>query len=281
MAHSILTSRIISTPNKGSRNGAKVDHIILHHFASKGFAGVLDMWARAKRAASCNYAVSNEGELVSVVPEELRSWSVANAAWDSRSITFEIENERTGDASGWPVSAAAHEKVAMAVADIARRYGIPIDREHIIGHREVYTRHRAGYATACPGGLNLDGIVRRAAELAGGAAPVVAPTITLPVPGDPGANKGIQKMLKALHGYTGNIDDDFGKGSWSAMQRFLRAWGYTGPIDGVASRGGPTWRAVQRWLAARYGYRADIDGIPGNGTLTAWAAANSANYAAF
>ena len=42
------------------------------------------------------------------------------------------------------------------------RHGIPCDRSHIIKHGEVV-------ATACPGGLDVDKIVRRANEIMGGA----------------------------------------------------------------------------------------------------------------
>ena len=163
LIYSGYTNRSISTPNQGSRNGVRPQYIVLHHMASTSFQGVLNMWATASRVGSANYAISNEGEVVGVVPEEYRSWSLSSAAWDSRSITFEIENESAG--GSWPVSTAAHEATAKVVSDLARRYGIPLDRDRVLGHREVYTRYGASYPTACPGGLNMDWIVSRARQL--------------------------------------------------------------------------------------------------------------------
>jgi len=127
--------------------------------ASTGFEGVLSMWTNATRQGSANYAISNEGQIVGAVPEENRSWSLSNYPFDARSITFEIENESLG--GSWPVSPAAHDATAKVVADICTRYGIPCDRRHVLTHREVAAMGYS-YATACPGGLNADLIVKLA-----------------------------------------------------------------------------------------------------------------------
>jgi N-acetyl-anhydromuramyl-L-alanine amidase AmpD len=173
MGFSKYTQRTINTPYKSSRNGTKVTTIVLHHMASTSLDGVLSMWINATRQGSANYAIGNEGQIIGAVDEDLRSWSLANAAFDSKSITFEIENEALG--GSWPVSSAAHEATAKVVADICQRYGIAINRTNILGHREVYSRYGVGYSTACPGGLNMDWIVNRANQIASGTA---APTPT-------------------------------------------------------------------------------------------------------
>lgn len=167
MTYSSLISRAITTPNQSSRGGRAIDHIILHHMASTNGRAVEQMMSSGSKEVSANYIQRNDGELVGVVPEEKRSWSVSNAEWDGRSITVETENHST---EGWTISAAAHEKLAQLVADVAKRYNLPINRSVVIGHREVYTIHHAGYSTACPGGLDLDWIVARALQIAASAA---------------------------------------------------------------------------------------------------------------
>lgn len=142
-----------------------MDHIILHHCATTNMDAVLDMMVSGSRQVSSNYVVK-DGRRASVVPEEYRSWSVGDAPWDSRAITFEIANEASGEP--WPVSAASHESVALLVADIAGRYGIPLNRDRILGHRELWTRYRASYQTSCPGGLDMDWIVNRAIQITTG-----------------------------------------------------------------------------------------------------------------
>jgi N-acetylmuramoyl-L-alanine amidase len=159
-----LTTRTISTAQHGPRSRA-IDHIILHHAASGNLNGVLDMISRATRRVSYNYVIGPGGEIVGVVNETRRSWSVANEPWDSRSITICAINSSVG--GSWPVSDATHNAMARLVGEVCRRRGIPINRTRIFGHRELFTRHGAGYATACPGGLNMDRVVAQASSGAG------------------------------------------------------------------------------------------------------------------
>jgi N-acetylmuramoyl-L-alanine amidase len=156
-----LTNRTISTAQHGPRSRA-IDHVILHHAASGNLNGVLDMISRATRRVSYNYVIGPDGTIVGVVNETRRSWSVANEPWDSRSVTICAINSSVG--GSWPVSEATHQRMGALVGDICRRRGIPINRTRIFGHRELFTRHGAGYATACPGGLNMDRVVQLAAS---------------------------------------------------------------------------------------------------------------------
>lgn len=154
-----LITRTISTPHQSGRiAGSRIDSVILHHAASASLENTLATVAGTARQVSYNYVIGNAGEIVGAVGEQNRSWSVANAAWDSRAITICHVNERVGDP--WPVSAAAHEASARLVADLHTRLGIPLTRTRILGDRQIR-------ATACPGGLNMDAVVARAVQLLG------------------------------------------------------------------------------------------------------------------
>lgn len=86
---------------------------------------------------------------------------------------------------------------------------------------------------------------------------------------------GLQKIAR-LNGYTGTLDQNFGSGSMSGFAAFLRErWGYVGGSTLNATM----WRAIQRWLKARWGYSGAIDGIPGPLTRTALLRADTANWA--
>lgn len=62
------------------------------------------------------------------------------------------------------------------------------------------------------------------------------------------------------------------KRTWRGLQGYLAAyWGYRGAIDGVP--GVNTWTACQKWLAAAWLYKGAIDGVPGPQT---WAAMDRA-----
>ncbi len=97
---------------------------------------------------------------------------------------------------------------------------------------------------------------------------------------------GVQRMLKADFGYTGRIDNDPGKGSVSALQRFLNAKGYARralghdlTVDGDDR--GETLAAVQQWLKEKWGYAGAIDRDRGPGTTAAWGRAEAANGRAY
>lgn len=86
---------------------------------------------------------------------------------------------------------------------------------------------------------------------------------------------GLQKVAR-LYGYSGALDQNFGSGSMAGFAQFLRRnWGYVG--NDVL--GPQMWRAIQRWLAARWGYHAGVDGIPGAETRKALLRADTGNWA--
>lgn len=138
------------------RQGTKIDRIVLHHNASTS-DNIPGVWQN--RAASAHYQVTPNA-IRQCVDEGNVAWHAGNWAMNLRSIGIEHLNS-TG-APNWDVADETEERSAALVADICKRYGIPCDRGHIIKHGEVS-------ATACPGGLDIDKIVRRANEILGGA----------------------------------------------------------------------------------------------------------------
>lgn len=138
------------------RQGTKIDRIVLHHNASTS-DNIPGVWQN--RAASAHYQVTPNA-IRQCVDEGNTAWHAGNWAMNLRSIGIEHLNS-TG-APNWDVADETEERSAALVADICKRYGIPCDRGHILKHGEVS-------ATACPGGLDIDKIVRRANEILGGA----------------------------------------------------------------------------------------------------------------
>lgn len=244
MTFSKLTTETRSTSQQSGRENTAIDMVILHHSATTNTENVLDMMTSGSRRVSANYVVKDR-RIVGVVPEEYRAWTSGSssdggkgAAFDRRAITFEIQNERNGDP--WPVSAESHETVAQLLADFHRRYGVKLDRDHVVGHRELWTRWHASYATACPGGLNIDAIVNRAKELVAGATPAK------PTPAKPG-------------------------GASSAPGFPLPAGSYFGPKSGPAQSvsGYFSHRAdLKRWQQRMHdrGWTVTVDGLYGPNT---------------
>lgn len=138
------------------RQGTKIDRIVLHHNASTS-DNIPGVWQN--RAASAHYQVTPSA-IRQCVDEGNTAWHAGNWAMNLRSIGIEHLNS-TG-APNWDVADETEERSAALVADICKRYGIPCDRSHILKHSQTS-------ATACPGGLDVDKIVRRANEILGGA----------------------------------------------------------------------------------------------------------------
>jgi len=140
---------------------------VLHHGATTSAEQIIAMMVTGSRVVSAHQVVK-DGSRTAVVPEQYRAFSLSSAYWDSAAFTVECANEST---DGWTVSAASHESLAILVADWATRYGWWPHRDGddetwtVIGHREVYSIHDASYATACPGGMDLDWIARRAQQI--------------------------------------------------------------------------------------------------------------------
>ena len=170
MTFSNVATRTSGNGNQFGPRGRSVDHFVVHHAATSSLSQVLGMMSSGSRQVSSNNVVKDT-EIVGVVPDEYRSWSLSSPLWDGRSITVETCNSATGDASGWPISEQSYQSLAKLIADCATRYGFPINRDRIIGHREVYSRHGASYQTACPGGIDLDRLVRMAKEVQGSGRP--------------------------------------------------------------------------------------------------------------
>lgn len=85
------------------------------------------------------------------------------------------------------------------------------------------------------------------------------------------AYKNYQTFLRA-YGYTGNIDGVWGAGTQTAHAAYYTA--FNAPKPGATpSAGVPTglrWQGIQEMLKRLYGYTGLIDGIAGSGTISAF-----------
>ncbi|MCT2043617.1 peptidoglycan recognition protein family protein [Pseudoclavibacter alba] len=166
-----IATRESSSNGMWSPREANVDTLLVHHAASGSLESMLGMIASGAREVSANFVVCDE-QIVCVVWPERRAWTSgspydggAGARWDHRSITVETINSATGDGSGWPISDASYRSLARLARWMDATYpSFHIDRDHIIGHRELWIRFGASYPTECPGGIDLD----RVASLARG-----------------------------------------------------------------------------------------------------------------
>lgn len=143
----------------GSIQRQKIDRIVIHHNATTNKNVAINTWlANGSAQTSAHYEIA-DNEIIGIVGEGTTAWHAGNGDMNARSIG--IENVNNAVAPNWTISNATFESLSKLVADIAKRYGFPIDATHVIPHKAVVS-------TACPGGIDVARVIKRANEISVG-----------------------------------------------------------------------------------------------------------------
>ncbi|MFJ2094709.1 N-acetylmuramoyl-L-alanine amidase [Streptomyces sp. NPDC087901] len=113
----------------------RIDRIVIHVTQSRYENAVRAFRDPAHQAAAHYLIRSSDGRLAQMVREADVAYQAGNREWNERSIGIEHEGY-VDDPDRW-FTDTAYRASAQLAADISTRYDIPIDREHIVGHREV------------------------------------------------------------------------------------------------------------------------------------------------
>ena len=111
-----------------------IDTIVIH--ATDGGSMLGNVWwlSGGHSHASAHYVISRDGSIVQLVHLSDIAWHAGNRKVNEHSIGIEHVGE-TYDPAGF--TNEQYRSSARLVAWLVRRYGIPVDREHIIGHYQV------------------------------------------------------------------------------------------------------------------------------------------------
>jgi len=151
----------IPSPNKTTgRAGYRPEGIVIH--IMEGTLAGTDSWFKSTQSkVSAHYGIGQNGAVHQYVAEADSAWHAGrtyNCTWPGKRAgvsanynTIGIEHE--GQAHT-PWSAKMYDTSAQLISEIANRWSIPLDRDHIVGHREIY-----GHKT-CPGSeVDLDHLI--------------------------------------------------------------------------------------------------------------------------
>lgn len=155
------------SPNRQGRpNGKRPDLIVIHATASS-FASAFGWLRNPAARVSAHYLIDKDGRTVLLVPSEEEAWHAGLSWWvgfpsygnslNWRAIGYELANLNTGND---PYPEAQVAALVEAVAAECRKWAIPADRRHIVGHWEIAPGRKTD-----PAGLNLDAVVARVAAL--------------------------------------------------------------------------------------------------------------------
>ncbi|QNN53255.1 N-acetylmuramoyl-L-alanine amidase [Nocardioides mesophilus] len=117
-----------------SRGRRKVNRIIIH-VTQGSWAGSVNWFANPNAAVSAHYVVrSSDGKIAQCVKNQDIAWHAGN--WDYNTRSIGIEHEGFVDDPAW-FTEEMFRSSAKLVAYLHGQWGIPLDRDHIIGHNEV------------------------------------------------------------------------------------------------------------------------------------------------
>ncbi|HEY0097188.1 MAG TPA: N-acetylmuramoyl-L-alanine amidase [Archangium sp.] len=127
------------SPNFDSRNGTRIDVIVLHHTASN--SGRADLaWLRSQESrVSAHYLVDRDGRIYQLVADEDRAWHAGRCAlrgvttdMNARSLGIELVNDGTGRT---PYTEQQYRALEALVPYLVTTYGVP--PENVVGHKDV------------------------------------------------------------------------------------------------------------------------------------------------
>ncbi len=136
----VYPSNIHQTPASSSnyasgRGGTSISTIVIHDMEGN-YSGAISWFQNPAAQVSAHYCIrSSDGDITQMVSEGNTAWHAGNHSYNLKSIGIEHEGYAS-DPGRW-FTDAMYKRSAQLSAAISKRYSIPVDRSHIIGHAEV------------------------------------------------------------------------------------------------------------------------------------------------
>jgi N-acetylmuramoyl-L-alanine amidase-like protein len=129
---------------------AKDIDIIVVHVAQGSYSGTIGWFEKPRSDVSAHYVVNRKGKVAQCVRNEDIAWHAGDWSYNRRSIGI----EHAGYASE-PRTARQYRASARLSAYLSKQFGIRLDRQHVIGHRDV-----PGVNKTCPGKFDFSRYMR-------------------------------------------------------------------------------------------------------------------------
>jgi N-acetyl-anhydromuramyl-L-alanine amidase AmpD len=157
----LVTSLIAANYHAGRTH--PIDMIVIH--VTEGSADSVIEFFHTPRPAeptSAHYMVQKDGTVVQFVKEEDTAYHAGRVDGATASLVldrpgtnpngYSIGIEHEGDGAH-EMTTDQHIASLELIHDIAARRSIPLDRQHIVGHHEIFA------PKTCPGAINVDVLV--------------------------------------------------------------------------------------------------------------------------
>lgn len=206
--------------NTSRRNPGKLPLIIVIHTCESSYTSCRNYLAgRNERDVSSHYVVGTD-ETAQLVREETRAHHIG-ATYSSTNNNGQLASENGvqsnhisvgiehgGFAAQTSFPAAQLERSSRLVCSIAKRWKIPMDRTHIVGHGQLQPANRTDPGRNWPWASHI----ARAQEVCAQQAEVEAPVVVPPVTGETCTMSAeLKTKYDALGGATGSLGTCIGK----------------------------------------------------------------------
>jgi len=108
--------------------------LVVVHVTEGSYRGTVRWFRNRAARASANYVVGRDGQIAHMVPDSNVAWHAGNGWVNAHSIGIEHEGYAELDGT---FTDAQYRASARLLATLLRRYHLPADRRHVIGHNEV------------------------------------------------------------------------------------------------------------------------------------------------
>jgi hypothetical protein len=131
--------------------------VVVVHVTESSFDSTVAWFRNPRAGVSAHYVVGRDGEIAQMVPNDEIAWHAGNHWYNVHSIG--VEDEGLVEVPG-TFTDAEYRASARLVASLLRRYRLPADRRHVIGHEQVPDPYHpgrfGGYAHHTDPGPNWD-----------------------------------------------------------------------------------------------------------------------------
>lgn len=139
MGEDELVHRELLSPNHGERT-LPIAMVVIHYTEMKPVETALARMCDPASSVSAHYCITEEGEVIRLVPEDRRAWHAGASYWrgipDVNSASIGIELDHPGHALGYRGFAEAQiDALIPLLSRIVKQYDIP--RANVVGHSDV------------------------------------------------------------------------------------------------------------------------------------------------
>jgi N-acetylmuramoyl-L-alanine amidase len=134
-------SEIIDTPSPNfDERGSPISLVVLHYTGMQDAASAISWLANPESKVSAHYVVTEDGQVIRMVPEEKRAWHAGRSRWrgvtDVNSASIGIEIVNPGHEFGYrPFPEEQIDALIPLMQGIKERHGIT--RGNVVGHSDI------------------------------------------------------------------------------------------------------------------------------------------------